>query len=188
MSRNSLLTQRLVSACRDNDLPSAQAAIADGASINDWEEQKPAGVSVPGPLKTAVMSKQRDLVAFLLSHGADPNRSDVMYCSVRESTPDILQLLIDAGGDVNQKFGVAQRPLLFSAVLVNDSESVPGTAADFVRVLLAEPSLDLDAKLDDKTPEMCAFDAGKPALGDLIAHEVKPGFSLVRSRSASSLA
>ena len=43
-----------------------------------------------------------DVVVWLLSHGADPNGPFVMFNGARWSSITMLQLLIDAGGDVNR--------------------------------------------------------------------------------------
>ena len=65
----------------------------------------------------------------------------VMYCGAYESTAAILQLLIDAGGDVNRK-SVGQRPLR-PVVLYNKPHKLS--------VLLAQPSLDLSIQFEGKT-------------------------------------
>ena len=115
------------------------------------------------PLEAAVDNKHHDVVVWLLSHGADSNGDNVMYFGARHSTAAILQLLIDAGGDVNR--GSSNALPLFSAV-----EGYHGE--DRVRVLLAQPSLDLTIKYGGKIPEQVARDQGTPALADMIAQEV----------------
>ena len=156
------LADRLVTACDMGDLPSAKAAIADGASVNAWG-------SAPGwddpdlPLRVAVAMEHHDVVVLLLSHGADPNGDHVMYSAVGWSTAGILQLLIDAGGNVNRKsYG---QPPLFTAAVGDHSE-------DSMRVLLAQPSLHLTLTYDGKSSQQYARDKGKPALADMIAQEV----------------
>ena len=80
---------------------------------------------------------------WLLSRGADPNGDTVMYTAAHAGSPEILQLLIDAGGDVNQDSN--GWPVLFAAMA--------GTAYDHARcvlnvqVLLDQPVLDLDIAL-----------------------------------------
>ena len=106
------LADRLVTACDEGDLPSAKAAVADGASVN--EEGRTPGWRRPVlPLAASVARKHHDVVVWLLSHGADPNGVDVMFYGARNSTTAILQLLIDAGGDVNRKS--SGDPPLFAA-------------------------------------------------------------------------
>ena len=103
------------------------------------------------------------MVVWLLSHGADPNGDVVMYNGAWCSTADILELLIDAGGDVNRMS--AGEPPLFTVLDLNNCE-------DKVRVLLAQPSLDCTIKYCGKTPEEFARNKCKPALADMIAQEV----------------
>ena len=156
------LADRLVAACAVGDLPSAKAAVADGASVNG--QGMASGWDPLLPLTAAAALRHRhDVVVWLLSHGADPNGDEVMFCGARLSTAAILQLLIDVGGDVNRDcFGLAP---LFTAV--NGCDSM-----DKVRVLLAQPSLDFTITYEDKTPEQWARDNYRPAVADMIAQEV----------------
>ena len=103
------------------------------------------------------------MVVWLLSQGADPNGYIVMYYGAYNSASSILQLLIDAGGDVNRESH--GRPPLVAAVAGDNS-------SDNVRVLLAQPTLDFTIKCSDRTPEQYALDVGYPVLADLIAQEV----------------
>ena len=155
------LADRLVTACFYGDLPSAKAAVADGASVNEkgWA---PWG-GKPLALEAAAFRRHHDVVVWLLSHGADPNGDAVMWYGTYYSTAAILQLLIDAGGDVNRES--CGQPPLFTAVRGNNSE-------DKVRVLLAQPSLDFTIKHKGKTPEQYARDYPRPAVADMIAQEV----------------
>ena len=155
------LADRLATACYNGDLPSAKAAVADGASVN--EKGKTPGWRFWGlPLAAAVWKQHHDVVVWLLCHGADPNGDVVMFYGAFNSTAAILQLLIDAGGDVNRESGGVP-PL--SAVPGRNSE-------DKVRVLLAQPSLDLTITYNGKTPEQHARDCGRPAVAAMIAREV----------------
>ena len=156
------LADRLLAACWNGDLSSAKAAVADGASVNEMGRAEGLYGAVL-PLRAAVYSKRLEVVVWLLSVGADPNGDKVLYYCTRFSTAGILQLLIDAGGDVNRaSWG---RPPLIWAVQGTDSE-------DKVRVLLAQPSLDLTVTYKGKTPEQYARDEGRPAVADMIAREV----------------
>ena len=157
------LADRLMTACANGDLPSAKVAVADGASVNEKGKNQ-YGVTFL-PLEAAALNKHRDhdVVVLLLSHGADPNGDGVMSWGAYVSTTAILQLLIDAGGDVNRKS--SGEPPLFPAVRSYNSK-------DNVRVLLAQPSLDFTIKYNGKTPEQYALDNGKPAVADMIAQEV----------------
>ena len=108
----------------------------------------------------------REVVVWLLSHGADPGADGVMYHGTTSTTADILQLLIDAGSDVNRNSG--GWPPLVSALWGFNRK-------DNVQVLLAQPSLDIAIKYEGKTPEAYARDNGKSALADVIAQEVSGG-------------
>ena len=155
------LANRLAIACYAGDLPSAQAAVADGASVHE-SGKAPDGVPWL-PLRAAVRNQRLEVVVWLLSLGADPNGDRVMYYCARFSTAAILQLLIDAGGDVNRT--CSEEPPLFPAVRNIRSGGNVG-------VLLAQPSLDVTIMYVGKTPEQHARDEGKPAVADTIAQEV----------------
>ena len=161
-SSGASLAARLATACENGDLPSAKAAFADGASVNEKGEVARWYGKVL-PLVAAVFDTHHDVVVWLLSHGADPNGDDVMACGTSTSTAAILQLLMDVGGDVNRESGGP--PPLFWAV---DSDN----SNDSVRVLLAQPWLDYAIKFEGKSPEQYARARGKPAVADMIAHEV----------------
>ena len=155
------LADRLVTACFWRDLPSVKAAVADGASVNE-KGTDGNGPLTWLPLTSAVTWQHDDIVAWLLSQGADPNGYGVMCDCASDSTAAILRLLIDAGGDVNQ--GGPGGPPLFYAIRDNKQEAV--------QVLLAEPSLDITATYLGKSPEQYARDTSSPALADMIAKEV----------------
>jgi hypothetical protein len=121
-------------------------------------------------LHYAVHRKRRQLVVALLAVGADPNvKNNSGVTSVFEgadwSTADILQLLIDSDGNVNEPNNHGQTPLI---VLVTLNK---GDAAARLEVLLACPELDLDAKFYWRTPEEWAVYMGRPQLADAIAVE-----------------
>ena len=115
------LADRLAMACYKGDLPSAKAAVADGASVN--EKGRALGWGVDLPLVPAVDQRHHDVVVWLLSHGADPNGEGVMWYGAWYSTAAILQLLIDAGGDVNRASGIYGGPPLFTAVEYNSKDN-----------------------------------------------------------------
>ena len=162
----------LAEACWNSDYTSAYDAIADGASVNEQG-------AVPGcgswlPLAAAVVSRacDYDMCVWLVACGADPNGDAVMYYAAGEGTAGMLQLLIDAGGDVNRRW--RGKPPLFRAV-DDDRE-------DKVRVLLVQPSLDLTVQVSDKTPEQYAQHQHKPALADMIAQEVSVDWGRVHEK------
>ena len=154
-----VLSDRLVAACRIGDLPSATAAVADGATVDD-EGRDPYGYPIL-PLAIAVLNKQIDAVGWLLSLGADPNANHVMAHGACFSTPEILHLLIDAGGDVNK--ADTYPPLKWA---------VDKDRSDNVRLLLTQPALDFAVLLGGEKPDRYARDKGKAAIADLISHEV----------------
>ena len=171
------LADLLVGACWYGELRSAKAAVADGADVN--EEGTASSWLGLLPLAAAVRKKRDDVVVWLLSHGADPNGDKVLYHALQYSTVAILQLLIDAGGDVNREVGGWQQLPLFLAVESFRSE-------DYVRVLLAQPSLDFTIKsYDGDTPEQYARALDEPALAGMIAQEVSgKGLPTLRERCA----
>ena len=160
------LADRLVTACSTGDLPSAKAAVVDGASVNEKGKAPGWGGSLVTPLAAAVFKKHHDVAVWLLSCGADPNGDDVMRGGSYGSTDVILQLLIDAGGDVNRGTGSYGQPPLFSAVEGDNSKGK-------LRVLLAQPALDFTIEYDGKTPEQYALEKGRPKVARRIAKEVR---------------
>ena len=154
------LADRLVTACWSHDLPSMKAVVPAGASVNEKGNTPSWDVPVV-PLKAAAFSEST--VVWLLSHGADPNGDGVMAHCTSWSTATTLQLLIDAGGDIS--WNCRRVPPLFAAVRGVNSE-------DKLRVLLAQPSLDLTIKYECRSPEQFARYHDRPALADMIAQEV----------------
>jgi ankyrin repeat protein len=121
-------------------------------------------------LHYAVLRKRRELVVALLAAGADANvksaygRTSVWEGAV-DSTADILQLLIDGGGSVNEPRNDGCTPLIALLRWIN------GDAAARLEVLLACPELDLDAEYEGKTAEEWAVDRGHVELASAIAQE-----------------
>ena len=168
---------RLVMACLHSDLASAQEAVMDGARVNEE------GVGMLNerftPLRAAVFVGQRNIVKWLLSQGADPNGSGVMHDGVWIEQPPTLQLLIDAGGDVNNTSGL-WRPLF---------QVLESGQADELALLLAQPSLDFTVVDHGKTPQEYARYKGARAVADMIRDEVSGSRVLYkRPRLGSMLA
>ena len=93
-----------------------------------------------------------------------------MSCCACFSGAATLQLVIDAGGDVCRPSG-GRLPLV-TAVWGDSGE-------EKVRVLLAQPCLDLTVNYDGRSPQQFARDYGEPVLGSMIAQEVSgKGFSI----------
>ena len=159
------LADRLVAACSRGDLLSVQAAVADGASVNEKGET-PGDLHTYRPLTQAVMCRHDDVVVWLLAQGADPSGDGVLeVCACR--SPKTLQLLVDAGGDVNVKTGAVQQTPLFSAVYYN--------RVDSARILLAQPSLDFTVANYGQTTEQYLRPRSHLPVALLCAQEVSGG-------------
>ena len=156
---------RLVTACFNGDLPSAKAAVADGARVNE-QRWLPAWQDAVPPLIPAVSMLHYDVVVWLLSLGADPNGDAVVVHGIWCTNIRILQLLIDAGADINRKSGGL--PPLISAVSQCNREG----NEDQLRLLLAQPSVDFTVTHVNITPLQYARDSRKPATTDLITQVV----------------
>jgi ankyrin repeat protein len=110
------------------------------------------------------------LVVALLAAGADADMKDddgwtSVWVGAVESTADILQLLIDSGGNANESCNYGQT-LLLALVKYNY-----GDAAARLQVLLACPDLDLDAEFGGKTAQEWAVRKGRSQLALAIAEE-----------------
>jgi ankyrin repeat protein len=137
------------------------AAVASGIPVNGrnrWGETA---------LHNAVIYRRRELVVALLAAGADANVKDGASCVWKgafDSTADILQLLINGGGNVTEQDS-GQTPLI-AVVLWNK-----GDAAARLQVLLRCPELDLDTKYDGMTADEWAVRKGHSQLAAAIAEE-----------------
>lgn len=143
------------------------AAVAMGIPVNGQHSRT--GWTA---LQHAVGSKRHELVAALLAAGADPNVKDynggwsAVFYAAWGSTSDILQLLINSKGSVNQLNDLGQSPLIGVVKL-----SV-GDAAARLRVLLSCSELDLDTTYEGKTAEEWATHRGYHEFAAAIADEV----------------
>ena len=157
---------QLAVACSKGDLSAVKAVIAAGGSVNAVGECL---YGTKAPLEAAVSCKHVDVVKYLLAQGADVNGDEVLFSGVGNSTPEILQLLIDAGGDVNRVAGMHSLPIFVAAMAVGD---VVGK----LRVLLAQPDLILtSASGTGKKADEHALAQRKPALAVMIREEVRWG-------------
>jgi hypothetical protein len=121
-------------------------------------------------LHFAVLYKRRVLVVALLAAGADANVKNnhgvtSVWSAAFGSTADILQLLVDGGGSINNVDNVGQTPLI---ALVRWNR---GDAAARLQVLLSCPELDLDSTYEGKTAEEWAVHCGHTQLAVVIAEE-----------------
>jgi hypothetical protein len=150
--------------CWEGDIDDVKAALANGASANL--------VDVPlgqyTPLAAAVTRRRLDIVKLLLCHGADPNGVLVMTEGCLCSSYEILQLLIDAGGDVNER-NTDTRPALLFCILT--SCLINGTAK--IKLLLAQPLLDLAKQYNGIGVSKIAKSEGHSVLADIIKREIK---------------
>ena len=166
MAAASLLQQSLVAACTAKNFPEAVKLLSSGASVNAKGKSNSYASEFVTPLAAAVESQYRPLVLHLLSLGADVKHGRVMEKAAFGDSADILQLLIDAGGDVNMASN--GRAPLVNAVRGNHNRTAVMT------VLLAEPSLDLTiTDTDGKTAEEMASTLKKPAIVAMIRAEVR---------------
>ena len=137
----------------------------DGADVNEPMHAEPGGTGVL-PLAAALCGRSLDFVKLLLRHGADPDGHEVMLGCAWFCPRDVLELMLDAGGDINDLGdGV---PLLCAAI--------GGGREDNVRLLLAHPLLELDQPLRGSSFEAHAVEKGKPAMAELIRAEVRGSY------------
>ena len=99
-----------MTACRNGDFPSAVAAIRDGASVN--AQGCDASGRLLTPLEAAVIAGHHAHVLHLLVRGGDVTGPLLVQHAAAYSNHIVLQLLIDAGGDVNS----GEPPGLFGSV------------------------------------------------------------------------
>jgi ankyrin repeat protein len=121
-------------------------------------------------LHYAVRFRHRELAVALLVAGADANMTNLcgftpVWLGAAFSIADILQLLIDGGGSVNEAHNYGETPLI---ALVKYNR---GDAAARLQVLLVCIELDLDAKYRGRTAEEWAVRKGCFQLALAIAEE-----------------
>jgi hypothetical protein len=121
-------------------------------------------------LHWAVQWKRCGLVVALVAAGADANVKNScgdtsIWMGAFGGTADILQLVIDGGGCVNEPDNYGQTPLIGLVRYYR------GDVAARLQVLLRCPELDLDTKYDGKTAEEWAVRRGHPELAAAIAEE-----------------
>jgi ankyrin repeat protein len=158
-----------VASVRDGELPSegvTAAVVTRGIPVNGGHS----GIYDTTALHFSMFSKRSELVVALLAAGADPNVSNTngvtsVWCAAMDSTADILQLVIDGGGNANKPCNNGQTPLI---ALVRYNK---GDAAVRLKVLLACPDLDLDAQFLGKTAEEWAAYMSHVELASAIAEE-----------------
>ena len=121
-------------------------------------------------LHGATIYKRRELVVALLAAGADANVKNLdgetsVWVGAYDSTADILQLLINGGGSVNEVTNFGDTPLI---ALVTHNV---GDKAARLQMLFACPELDLDATYHGITAEEWAVDENYLELVVMIVEE-----------------
>jgi hypothetical protein len=156
-----------VDSARDGSLipHHVSTAVARGIPVNG--RQSATGRTA---LHWAVCRERLELVVALLAEDADANvKNNIGRTSVWSgaaySTANILQLLIDGGGSVNEPDNFGQTPLI---ALVRGKT---GDAAARLQLLLACPELDLDTKYRGKTAEDWAVCMHRLQLASVISQE-----------------
>ncbi len=135
----------LVEAASRGDVAEINRLFAGGADINgEAPAPLPGGSLIPGlaqlfpggvpqiamtPLLAAVVNKQRPAAARLLEAGADPNFSHprfgtAVHNAVGAGDVELLQLIIERGGDVNARNAQGQSPLQALAAMRKGLEQV----------------------------------------------------------------
>ena len=155
------LQNNFMGACYRGDLAAALACLRSGASVNAGSDP----TLTDRPLHAAVCSKHYALVLHLLAHGADVAVPGLLALATFCNAVNVVQLLIDAGADVN---------------LADDRDRLPRVA--FLRLqhcavfeaLLSMPALDITTP--DQRGRTCEEDAveGEYAVAAVaIAKEVR---------------
>jgi ankyrin repeat protein len=121
--------------------------------------------------RTVLWKPRRELVIALLEAGADPNVKNFfgktsVWAGAYDSTADILQLLIDGGGSVNEPANFLRLTPLIALARNNC-----GDALARLQILLACPELNLEVICGGKTAEEWAVMRGHPELAVAIADE-----------------
>jgi ankyrin repeat protein len=121
-------------------------------------------------LHNAVIYRRRELVVALVAAGADANVKNLdgetsVWVGAYDSTADILQLLINGGGSVNEVTNFGDTPLI---ALVTHNV---GDKAARLQMLFACPELDLDATYHGITAEEWAVDENYLELVVMIVEE-----------------
>ena len=162
MSSTAASSDELAAACRAGDMTGVKAAISVGASVH-VKGHAPGWSDAVEPLRAAIPANRLDIVVLPLSHGADPNADGLLVGAAWNASPDILQVLIDAGGDVNGVTSSCRR-LLVWAIASGREESVG--------VLLAHPATQLTCTYNGATMEQYAQQEDLPAIASAIVQEV----------------
>ena len=154
----------LVTACLRGDYAGALAALAASASVN---RKRSGELGLPQtPLSAAIGSDHKALVVHLLSMGAEPTLSAFLSPLSHDSgtPPDILQAVLDAGGDVNGGPGCSAPPV-FAMIKYRP---------ELVHLLVSCPDVDLAVVNDSgDTPDGHAVRLWRHDIAIMIKREVR---------------
>ena len=133
-ARDALILRRT-----DHSLPDLEAALLDGFPVDATDSKGRETL-----LHWAARWGQLPLTRLLLAHGANPNRANrwggtPLWTAAYRGTPEVLQGLIDAGGDLNAQDRDGYTVLMAVVCWAH------GAADARLQVLLAQPSLDLNS-------------------------------------------
>ena len=140
-----------------NNLESVKILLEAGVSINEKHQ------NCYTPLTTAVRDNHPEMLAFLLSHGADPNlKGEDVPLRIAIRKPAILKQLLEGGADITKYKG-----LIELATYCNDLESIE---------ILLEAGEDINQKHDGVyTPLTTAIRDNKiEVLAYLLSHGADP--------------
>lgn len=99
----------LFSAARSGDIPVVRRLVENApALVNaEWSEW-----DCSSPLDAAVVGGQREVIRFLIAHGANVNAMDTLNLAVMSGNLEIMQMLLEAGANVDcRTMGEGQTPL-----------------------------------------------------------------------------
>ncbi|MGE0207467.1 MAG: ankyrin repeat domain-containing protein, partial [Candidatus Babeliales bacterium] len=114
MSKKQALTSRLFDAMVDNDIPKVQSILAQGVAINQGERDQT-------PLMYAAYWGKTEIVKLLLVHNPEINKQDDSGCNALLLAlkslykQEIIEMLLDAGADVNMPDKDGMTPFLQAA-------------------------------------------------------------------------
>ena len=157
----------VVAACVRGDAAAVQDLLDDGVGVNRLGFQQ--GFKHVPPLHAAVSRQHLSVVTLLLSRGADPNGPEVMSAGAYGASARILQLLVDAGGDLHRRS--SGWPPVFAALSVFS----PGNCGQKVQVFLSQPRFRMSDGYDGMTLQEYACAKGRPVVAEMIAAEVSVG-------------
>lgn len=92
-------------ACFGGNLSLVRKLVSLGFDVNQLS-----GSYNSSPLGNAVGSQNREVVAYLLERGADPNAGRELVLACAKGNPEIVKLLVEHGADIHRVFGEKKEP------------------------------------------------------------------------------